>query len=443
MAGLPALPHPLTAEQVRDTDVVPEIKKRVFELDYVSDPMLPLRISSEPQEQSTKPPLPPSTSSKPSRKIKPVPLKSKKVTGKEKPTIGNSGTSKKQEKTPKKNNKATSSSTVNAKEKSDGKPKKNPTPGTRASPRIRANLTASVSATPTEEVEETPDKSEAETLDFDVDQLSSDGNDAVKDSNAKPEEESSKEEDADQADITEANGSEKLKCSYKKCNNLLATKEQLSCAVSSCSKKIHAACFQHYLSQANFNFEVRTDVFCCATKACCTKFRVGNQGPTTRWDSDGPNGPNTVPNSETVLLDWWTTGDNWSKYRGGKGDNGKTGVTKKEQTWKKLSDEIKKAGITVARNARAVGAKIARMESEYKNAHDFVNNTGQGLMDEGKDITEIVKKMCSYYYMLDPIMGNRASTKPLELFESEGKRELSFRLSTPEIVLTQICFPAF
>jgi hypothetical protein len=36
------------------------------------------------------------------------------------------------------------------------------------------------------------------------------------------------------------------------------------------------------------------------------------------------------------------------------------------------------------------------MESEYKNAHDFVTNTGQGLMDEGKDITEIVKKMYSY-----------------------------------------------
>jgi hypothetical protein len=49
---------------------------------------------------------------------------------------------------------------------------------------------------------------------------------------------------------------------------------------------------------------MHTDVFCCATKACCTKFRVGNQGPTTRWDSDSPNGPNTVPNSETVCSCW-------------------------------------------------------------------------------------------------------------------------------------------
>jgi hypothetical protein len=78
------------------------------------------------------------------------------------------------------------------------------------------------------------------------------------------------------------------------------------------------------------------------------------------------------------------------------------------------------AGITVPRNAKAVGAKIARMEGEYKKAFDFVTNTGQGLMDKGKDITEIVKKMCPYYYELDPIMGSRASTRPIKLFESEG-----------------------
>jgi hypothetical protein len=105
------------------------------------------------------------------------------------------------------------------------------------------------------------------------------------------------------------------------------------------TKKFHAACFQHNWSQAKFNFEVHTDVFCCATKVCCTKFHVGNQGPTTHWDSDDPNGQNTIPNSKTVLFDRWATGDNWLKYRGGKGDNGKTGVTKKEQTWKKLVDQ--------------------------------------------------------------------------------------------------------
>ncbi len=129
--------------------MVPAIKKRDSELDQISDPMLPPKKSSKPQEESTKPPLPPSKSSKPNRKIKPVSLKSKKVTGKEKAT---SSISKKQEKTPMKIDQAANSSTINANEKSDGKQKKIPTPGTRASPRIRANLTASVSKTPTEEV---------------------------------------------------------------------------------------------------------------------------------------------------------------------------------------------------------------------------------------------------------------------------------------------------
>jgi hypothetical protein len=35
-------------------------------------------------------------------------------------------------------------------------------------------------------------------------------------------------------------------------------------------------------------------------------------------------------------------------------------------------------------------------------------------------ITDIIKKMCPYFYELDPIMGSRASTRPLDLFESEG-----------------------
>ncbi len=107
---------------------------------------------------------------------------------------------------------------------------------------------------------------------------------------------------------------------------------RLPCAVQSC-KNNYATCFHHYLHQRSFNFEVRDGVFCCAMKACCSKLRVGNQGPTTRWDSDGPNGPNTALNSELFLTDWWTTGDNWCVYHGGKNNvNGKTTTMKKEQT---------------------------------------------------------------------------------------------------------------
>ncbi len=105
-------------------------------------------------------------------------------------------------------------------------------------------------------------------------------------------------------------------------------------------KKIHVVCFSHYLDQSKFDFSVQDDTYCCATKASCSKMKVGNQGATTRWDADGPNGPYTLPNSESVVLNWWTTGDNWSFYKGGKNANGKIITTKKENTWKVLSGKI-------------------------------------------------------------------------------------------------------
>jgi hypothetical protein len=60
----------------------------------------------------------------------------------------------------------------------------------------------------------------------------------------------------------------------QKCN---AANKQLSCAVTICNYKHHAACCQHYLSQSKFNVETHNDVFCPATKACCSKYCVGNQ----------------------------------------------------------------------------------------------------------------------------------------------------------------------
>ncbi len=49
------------------------------------------------------------------------------------------------------------------------------------------------------------------------------------------------------------------------------------------------------------------------------------------------------------------------------------------------------AGIAVDRNPKLVSAKLQRLEADYKHTKDFVMNTGQGLLDEGKDIIEYVK----------------------------------------------------
>ncbi len=47
-------------------------------------------------------------------------------------------------------------------------------------------------------------------------------------------------------------------------------------------------------------------------------FILENQGQPTRWNSDSPNKPNTVSNSESIVMGWLTNGDNWSIYKGGK-----------------------------------------------------------------------------------------------------------------------------
>ncbi len=83
-----------------------------------------------------------------------------------------------------------------------------------------------------------------------------------------------------------------------------------------------------------------------------------------------------------------------------------------------MFSKIADAGITVSRNVKSVREKLARMEADYKKVYDFVSNTGQRLMEEGKDITKYVKKLCPFYYILDPLMASKASTKSLAMFDS-------------------------
>jgi hypothetical protein len=212
------------------------------------------------------------------------------------------------------------------------------------------------------------------------------------------------------------------KCSYRKCQDKSNQRDLVTCASATCNKKIHSLCFGHYIA-TNYDFPMRPGVVCCTAKACCAKFKLGNQGATTRWDSDGPNGPNSVPNSESVLVDWWSMGDNWSMYKGGRNVNGKTTTVKKEQVWKQLAELITQKGILVQRNPKSVGQKLSRMGMDFKKAHDFVHNTGSGLMSQGHNITYAVQKIFPYYYELEQVMGSRASVHPMDLLDGEEEEE--------------------
>jgi hypothetical protein len=50
--------------------------------------------------------------------------------------------------------------------------------------------------------------------------------------------------------------------------------------------------------------------------------------------------------------------------------------------------------------------------------YDWVKQTGQGILDEGGDIQDIVLKKCPYYYMLEAVMANCPGMDPLDLFQA-------------------------
>ena len=102
---------------------------------------------------------------------------------------------------------------------------------------------------------------------------------------------------------------------------------------------------------------------------------------------------------EGILLDWLETDDNYNKWRcaGYNSNNGRnktTGKTKKEIS-KEIEDMFKTRGVT-NRNATMIKDKITVLERSYKNASDWLDQTGEGL--ERKD--KLAK---------DPIMGKQKS----------------------------------
>jgi hypothetical protein len=186
-----------------------------------------------------------------------------------------------------------------------------------------------------------------------------------------------------------------LKCSLRQCKNTDAAAPQFSCGFKDCGKTIHRPCYMAFIAKNSLSV-LPDDKFCCGVKAHHSSVLKAAANPVnekTRWDADGPNGPDTEPNSMSILLDWWSTEGNYSKYRGGKDQTGKT----KETYWQMLSQLIKEKGNLVERSAVSVGSKIIRMEAMYKEASDWLAQTDQGVLAEGGDVTDAVKKRCPFF----------------------------------------------
>ncbi len=116
-----------------------------------------------------------------------------------------------------------------------------------------------------------------------------------------------------------------LKCSLQQYKNNDAAAQQFSCGFKDCENTVHQPCYMAFITSYIF--------LCYQMPSFVVEWKhitLVQWNKKTRWDADGPNGPDTKPNSMSILLDWWSTEGNKSKYsKGGKDQTGKT----KEAYW--------------------------------------------------------------------------------------------------------------
>ena len=129
-----------------------------------------------------------------------------------------------------------------------------------------------------------------------------------------------------------------------------------------------------------------------------------------RWQSDNltPHGPT----SQSALFDWLTTEGNYNRFRGGDKNKGHT----KAAIAKEISDYIWKSGVRSIRAPKDILSKIMRFEESFRQAYDFVNNTGASLEEDNPKIVSLTAKLhkiCPEYDLLLPIMVDLPNAHPL------------------------------
>jgi len=123
------------------------------------------------------------------------------------------------------------------------------------------------------------------------------------------------------------------------------------------------------------------------------------------WHTDGPT---PELNSMVVIIDWLMTDGNYSHWQGRDKQNGttKVGITNE------LSQLFKAKGITVDRPERDIHIRINRLEQQFRSAKDWLNQTGASVTCEESIKAAVINK-CPYYYVLEDVMHDRASSMPL------------------------------
>lgn len=189
-----------------------------------------------------------------------------------------------------------------------------------------------------------------------------------------------------------------------------------------CAKHIHDQCCNNLMDYHSINQEKRPSQgkYVCGKRCLNTWLKAQEEsnnpidGPPKKkrimWEKDG---------SLKLLLNWLTTEENYSKYCGG---NNNDGTTKKAMHKSIAAMMSETTDGLIERSAKDIECKINKLESQFRNASDWLAGTGSGIDDPGK-IEDYVKKLCPYYYDLEDVMGGRPNAQPLCQNESSSSEK--------------------
>jgi len=200
------------------------------------------------------------------------------------------------------------------------------------------------------------------------------------------------------------------KCDVQKCPFANVAANTCTCGIDECTKKVHVECYTNLvLVQVGKETlpQLPDECLACTKKHCYAVIKLAKPVKVHRWGNDAkPEAPTVT--GEWILVDWLTKEDNYIKYKGK--DNG--GHTKKHCC---LIMASKCTQLTVCeRTHETVLTKVSAMADQWRHTHDWVNNTGVGVLrDDGKEMFDgLATRRCSFCYDLEPMMIDRAGTSP-------------------------------